>query len=70
MIDDEVKTEAEKLASARLAWPDMRAQELEAEGRLIEAILCGDIQAGAKAIADAIDARCAMRVWYDHARRM
>lgn len=61
-------TDDEKLEIARLRWPSMANQEAEAERRLRRMVFSGDpsqVSDGAQALADWIDARCAMLVYFD-----
>lgn len=61
-------TDDEKLVIMRCRWPEMANQEAEAERRLRRVVFSGDpaqIRFGAQALADWIDARCAMVVYFD-----
>lgn len=58
-------TEEERLTSARLVWPEMAAQEADASTRMVEAFWRGEREACTRAMAEWVDARVTMIVYYE-----
>lgn len=56
---------AARLPEARLRYPHLATQEDEAMKRCRRAAMAGDIKAGSQALADWVDARCAMLVYIE-----
>lgn len=56
---------AARLPEARLRWPRLAKEEADAERRVRQAMAASDLEAGARALADWIDAQAGMLVYLE-----